>query len=523
MKMGNKSRLLLVLSCVIFVWIIFPVGKARATVDEGYCARLHEFSLKATEVNEELDSSQWVTILGLKEELFDGRAATPLFMAVHIGCLDTVELLLEKGADVHFGAPFMMPILYENPVSDNLRGRHDAAIARLLLEAGADVNQWFSEDCFPDYGYALHIALTEQISALHNRPGYSPEKMVQLLLEYGADVNGATTLGRTPLHWASNYYGKCGADLVRLLLETGEADVNAMDLEGKTPLYFATTGEITDILIAYGAQENFTKQSKEKDPLRNAILDNDHKLLKNLIKRGVDINSPDENGNTALHMAASGGYLQSMTILLAAGADVNIKNKQGLTPADMAGNSNIRKIIEGKDNFWLMLFSIRLKELGLVLGLLLAAVIHGLTWMLRQKKMAVAAKLGAVVGGISYAAAFIFLINPYVGEIHGPLVLILAVSTLAALALMPLHAVALQESFLQCFLAVYLDLGAGLYGSIVVTRVLSNHINRLFPWEGTLLYMFESSFRPALLTALVGLVLVRPLLVILLRKRAATA
>ena len=521
--MLKKYRLLIVLFLLsLLLWKMFPAGKLEA--GDGYCARLHEFSQEAADVNLELGPSQWTAILGTQAELFDGRPATPLFMAVHFGCLDTVQLLLEKGADVHLGSPFMLPILYESLPRNDLRGRHDVEISRLLLEAGADVNQWFSDDCFPDYGYALHIALTEYIS--EHRPGYFPEEMVRLLLEYGADVNVTNAMRSTPLHWASQYHGKGGGELVRLLLGTGEADVDAVDIRGNTPLQIAVTKEIADILTAHGAREvrvdiDGKAYSKEEDSLRYAILANDHKLLKDLIKRGVDINSPDENGDTALHLAASGGYMEALILLLKAGADVNAKNNEGLTPAEVAGNSNIGRIIEGKDNFRLRLFSIGLRELGLVLGLIFAFVIHGLTWMLRQRKMAVASMSGAVVGGISYVAAFIFLSNPYAGEIHGPLSLILAASLLTALVLAPLHAAALQEPRRQCFFAVYLDLGAGLFGSILVARQVESHIQRLFPWEGALLYMFESSFRPVLLATLAFLLLARPLLALFLKKRTA--
>ena len=55
-----------------------------------------------------------------------------------------------------------------------------------------------------------------------------------------------------------------------------------------------------------------------------------------LIAAGADINARDRFGNTALAYAAGGGHQQVVEMLLSCGADVGVKNNNGLTCLDLA-------------------------------------------------------------------------------------------------------------------------------------------------------------------------------------------
>lgn len=50
----------------------------------------------------------------------------------------------------------------------------------------------------------------------------------------------------------------------------------------------------------------------------------------------VNFNAVDANGNTPLHHAASFGHSAIVTVLLLAGADKSIKNKEGKLPSELA-------------------------------------------------------------------------------------------------------------------------------------------------------------------------------------------
>ncbi|KAF8348783.1 ankyrin repeat-containing domain protein, partial [Amanita rubescens] len=51
-----------------------------------------------------------------------------------------------------------------------------------------------------------------------------------------------------------------------------------------------------------------------------------------LIDQHAEVNTPDNNGWTPLHIAASAGREDVVRELVGAGADVNGKNDKGLTP-----------------------------------------------------------------------------------------------------------------------------------------------------------------------------------------------
>lgn len=101
----------------------------------------------------------------------------------------------------------------------------DAAVARRLLELGAPVNR-VSENGFTPL---IYLARGDKGSRLD---------LMQLLLDFGADVDAIGPHGRTALHYAA---AAGNADMVALLLANG-ADSAAVDVHGDTPSVLARRG-----------------------------------------------------------------------------------------------------------------------------------------------------------------------------------------------------------------------------------------------------------------------------------------
>jgi ankyrin repeat protein len=66
--------------------------------------------------------------------------------------------------------------------------------------------------------------------------------------------------------------------------------------------------------------------------LIKAIERNDIEAVKTFIKKGADVNSPNESGETPLHWAITTGRLDLIELLIEKGAIINARNNKGSTP-----------------------------------------------------------------------------------------------------------------------------------------------------------------------------------------------
>ena len=138
-------------------------------------------------------------------------------------------------------------------------------------------------------------------------------KMVKLLIERGANVNAIDDTHHTPLHWASN------KETAELLIDSG-ANVNAKTKRtGETLLFSATHG------AAQGASKSY-----------QTYLD----LTKILIAKGANVNVKLKSGDTVLHQVVrsySEKHASEVSeLLIANGAKINERNIRGNTPLDEA-------------------------------------------------------------------------------------------------------------------------------------------------------------------------------------------
>ena len=200
----------------------------------------------------------------------------------------------------------------------NIRG-DSIKMVQHLLNAGADVNAVDSEGNTP-----LFHAVME-----------SDPAMVTLMLGAGAQVNVKNHHGMTPLHEAAAY----GAlDNVKLLLKAG-ADATAESKEKETPLHGAAMAgnvEIMQLLVAAGADVN----AREIDGLsvlgRAAAYQTSANPILYLISQGADVGGGTHSGNKPLHHAAMRGNTDVMNALLDAGADINMPGVGNVTPLCLA-------------------------------------------------------------------------------------------------------------------------------------------------------------------------------------------
>lgn len=210
---------------------------------------------------------------------------------------------------------------------------------------------------------------------LHVAASGDNQRAVELLLEYGADVNTADRFGRTALHRAakSDQVGtigllvRAGADVTRenahwetpldvasvenrldsvtALCQLG-ADANRRGLNGLAPLHRAVCRPdgygVVIALLACGADVHLRQRSgRDASALEMAAQFGHEDMMRALMQKGADVTAAAGandlvRGITALHYAAGSNRVGAVSLLVAAGASVEATDGQGRTPLHWA-------------------------------------------------------------------------------------------------------------------------------------------------------------------------------------------
>jgi ankyrin repeat protein len=154
-------------------------------------------------------------------------------------------------------------------------------------------------------------------TALMIASGNNHIKIVQLLLAYGANVNGGGWIVGYPLMEAAR---EGHFEIAKLLLEKG-ADVNIMADEGFTALDAAIAKnrvEVVQLLLNKGANPN--RYVAGATPLYDAAGYGYAQIVSLLIEHGADINAKSFGRTTALAIAIQNNHLDVVNLLKKAGA-----------------------------------------------------------------------------------------------------------------------------------------------------------------------------------------------------------
>ncbi|XP_068717330.1 ankyrin-1-like [Montipora capricornis] len=188
--------------------------------------------------------------------------------------------------------------------------------------------------------YKTLVDIDETINELHlcAKSG-DVEKVIELVLNDGMDVNVAAKNNITPLLWASTM---SSGVLIKTLIDLG-ADVNAQTAPGKQgPLLFAVSNNnyvVARFLLEHGAEANIQDKNGEA-PLHKAATQNDPALFKLLLENKAGVNIQGQKGETPLHKAVFDEDIPLVKLLLENKATVNIKAKNGEAPLHKAATQN---------------------------------------------------------------------------------------------------------------------------------------------------------------------------------------
>jgi ankyrin repeat protein len=253
---------------------------------------------------------------------------TPLMYAGRDGGADAVPVLVKAGADVNAAdpdgtTPLMLAIM---------NSHYDTANA--LLENGADVNIVDKAGMAALYA-AVDMSSLGEVYGLPPRKvkdKLSPTDLMSRLIAKGAVVDAKL---KTPTLQRNHTPGEplLGTGTTPLMRAARNGDYEAVKIlldAGADPTLKQPRGT-NALMMACGVGRGlgvFAKDVGTESDLRKAA--------ELLIAKGVDVNLANDDGLTAVHIAAQAGLDSVVTLLAQHGAKLDVKDTRGRTPVDMA-------------------------------------------------------------------------------------------------------------------------------------------------------------------------------------------
>jgi uncharacterized protein len=241
-------------------------------------------------------------------EMKDTAGNTASMPAASDATSDVLQLFIRHGANVNAVNVKMQTALIAASLD------RPAEIASCLLDAGADVNAIDSQ------GHSALLAAAQS----------DDSALVHLLLDHGADINIKDSHDQNAL-----YFAVCQGhvQMIETLINC-KLSITAINDDGQTLLMSAAASEQTtaaEWLIEHGVAVNAASKAGYTALHYASCSCDDITMTELLLAHGAEANMCSVNGNAALAVVANHGNLKCVRVLIAAGADVNSANRDGIS------------------------------------------------------------------------------------------------------------------------------------------------------------------------------------------------
>ncbi|HXJ44593.1 MAG TPA: ankyrin repeat domain-containing protein [Bryobacteraceae bacterium] len=223
---------------------------------------------------------------------------TPLETAIFNGHLDFAEMLVQKGVNLNDGSLYLL--VDQRALIPNRGDKQTAAsMLRLFLDKGADPNAPFNN-------------------------GKVPPRVTYPAIRFGPVHQGSTALlsaARTQ-----------ELAIMKMLLDKGANPNSVTKVDHFTPL-MATMTQGVGVRGGRGPGRGGTQ---------NIV-----GAIKLLLDKGADVNAVNSRGMAAVHYAARTGNEEALQLLVSKGARLDVKDRIGRTPLDLA--MGVMTAVTGED------------------------------------------------------------------------------------------------------------------------------------------------------------------------------
>jgi uncharacterized protein len=243
----------------------------------------------------------------------DGGELTPLVYAARTGAIETARVLLEAGADVNQVTRYGWSPLLAATQNRNYR------MGKFLIEHGADVNLANRGGWTP-----LYLATDNRNLEGGDYPTRTPDmddlEYISLLLDAGADPNARmieSTETRTV--FTNQWLDEDGATAFLRASQSGDLELMRLLLDHGADPHIDTVLGVTPLAVAAGIGwvEGITSEWSQEQTVE---------AVKLLLDLGIDPNAQADTGRVALHGAAHKGATEVVRVLVEAGARLDIRD-----------------------------------------------------------------------------------------------------------------------------------------------------------------------------------------------------
>lgn len=228
--------------------------------------------------------------------------------------------------------------------SDNISANTKKNI-QIFFRAVYDNNTAVMENLLKD-GFDINTMNENGENAVNVAIAAGSFNVLKYLIDKGANLNSTSDTGIPPLSQAIIEYNKQAIDM---LLASKKIDMYYVwgDMWTGSPLYIACSKAniyALEKMVENGADLNYDFSEYNAVPLlhytinyKQYIRNEDYKeLIAFLILNKIDINKKNSDGQTPLMTALKNGDIDTFNALIAGGADVTLKDNDGLTALNYA-------------------------------------------------------------------------------------------------------------------------------------------------------------------------------------------